>query len=170
MATWTTPRTWVTDQLMSSSSFNTDIRDNQNFLYQPPACRVSKTNITIPTGTLTTISFDAEAFDTDSMHSTVTNTSRITINTAAKYLIHATGTWAAGGTGYRMIMLRKNGTDIDPSSRMTTQATGAGDNASCSLVWADAYAVGDYLELRAYHTQGADLQGNFTFSVDRIAA
>lgn len=40
---WTVPRTWVTGELVSSSMFNTNVRDNSNFLFtnfgvwvQPP--------------------------------------------------------------------------------------------------------------------------------------
>jgi hypothetical protein len=30
---WTVPRTWVTGELVSSSMFNTNVRDNSNFLF-----------------------------------------------------------------------------------------------------------------------------------------
>ena len=52
----------------------------------PPACKVYKTGGASITDN-TVITWDLERFDTDTMHSTVTNTGRITINTAGIYLV-----------------------------------------------------------------------------------
>ena len=30
---WTTPRTWTTSQLVTANELNTDVRDNENYLY-----------------------------------------------------------------------------------------------------------------------------------------
>ena len=52
----------------------------------PPACKVYKSvSTSITSGS--PITFDLETFDTDTMHSTVTNTDRITINTAGIYIV-----------------------------------------------------------------------------------
>ena len=67
-------------------------------------------NISVPNAQTTLIAFNSEMFDTDSMHSTSTNPSRITINTAGKYLVHAHVEWVqTGAAGIRQIMFAVNG-------------------------------------------------------------
>ena len=56
--------------------------------YNPPACRVyHNANQSLTNNTLTALAFNSERYDTDTMHDTVTNNSRITINTAGLYLL-----------------------------------------------------------------------------------
>ena len=51
-------------------------------------CRLTKSAGQNFTGTtLTVLTWDTEKFDTDSMHSTVTNTERITFTTAGYYMV-----------------------------------------------------------------------------------
>lgn len=68
-------------------------------------------------GTDTAITFNSEAFDTDSFHSTVSNTSRITIpaGLGGKYLFafNITDTGQGTATNYSGPSLRKNGTQIE---------------------------------------------------------
>ena len=47
-------------------------------------------NISVSDSTWTSMTFDSERYDTDSIHSTASNTSRLTCVTAGKYLIIAT--------------------------------------------------------------------------------
>lgn len=55
----------------------------------PPACRVTNsTGQSVTNNTLTDLTFDTETYDTDTMHSTSSNTNRITINTAGLYVVH----------------------------------------------------------------------------------
>jgi hypothetical protein len=77
-----------------------------------PGCAVSNSaDIAATSGASTLLTFNTESFDTDSMHSTVSNTSRITFNTAGVYSVGAMITWTASGAGsYRQLSLRLNGT------------------------------------------------------------
>ena len=81
---WTTPSTAVAGSTALTAAFwNEQVRDNTNFLYTPPMCRVYRsTNLTGYTS-FTEITWDAEDFDTDSMWSSGTD---ITINTPGVYL------------------------------------------------------------------------------------
>ena len=73
-----------------------------------PACRVYlSTNQAITTGAGQAILFDSERFDPSGMHDTNTNTDRITIATAGKYLIGINARFAADVAGtFRALQLR----------------------------------------------------------------
>jgi len=59
-----------------------------NFLIEPPRCRVfDNTGVVMTNATATLMTYDSEGFDTDTMHSTVSNTSRVVFTTAGTYLV-----------------------------------------------------------------------------------
>lgn len=77
---------------------NQDLRDNVAFLANPPACRVyHNANQSFADAGLAGVSFNSERYDTASMHDTVTNNGRITLNTAGLYLVTLDGHFAAAG-------------------------------------------------------------------------
>jgi len=81
--------------------------------FQDISCKVTKsTDQTIPTGVHTPITWDTENYDTNDMHNTVTNNSRITIKTAGKYLLVGQTTWTSNSGGSRRdSKFLKNGVD-----------------------------------------------------------
>jgi hypothetical protein len=91
---WTTPKTWVATNILPAASLNTDIRDNTNFLRSAHACRLYKSaNQQVLSGNADVVTFDLEDYDTDTLHDTATNNSRITIPTGFggywHFVIHA---------------------------------------------------------------------------------
>ena len=58
------------------------------------------------------LAFNSESFDTDTMHDNAVNNSRLTINTAGKWLFGFNGRWENDSAGNRWIRLLKNGTTI----------------------------------------------------------
>lgn len=99
----------------------------------------------IPQNTFTLINLGAEEFDTDSMHDNTTNNSRLTVNSAGKYLF--TGHISlGGGTGsLRLFRLAKNGLS-QPQAGLGIPppgANGIGMTISCIL----NMGVGDYVHL-----------------------
>ena len=58
------------------------------------------------------LAFNSESFDTDTMHDNAVNNSRMTINTAGKWLFGFNGRWENNSSGNRWIRLLKNGTTI----------------------------------------------------------
>jgi hypothetical protein len=68
-------------------------------------------NISVGNDASPILTWDTERFDTDGFHSTVSNTSRITIPTGkgGKYLVIMLGAYAANSTGYRLFAIYKNG-------------------------------------------------------------
>lgn len=78
------------------------------------ACRVTRTAVqSIPDAAETLVAFTSEDFDTDGMHDTATNNSRITINTAGIYTVSFTGELVGDPTLVRSLAtIFLNGTTI----------------------------------------------------------
>lgn len=132
-----------------------------------PTCRVyNSANISHTTsGTAQALTFNSERYDVSSMHSTSSNTGRITIptNWAGKYSVGASVGFASNATGYRQISIRLNGT-TDIVFHNTNAISGLVTRLSCSTIY--EFAAGDYIEVFANQTSGGALdvlaQGNHT--------
>ena len=131
-------------------------------------CSLSKTaSQSIPNGTLTTVTWNNELFDTNSFHDNVTNNSRITIPSgkAGKYLIIANTNWPANTTGYRELRFYKN-TNIITYSKCIQPTISEAIMLQLHYI-ADA-AVGDYFEVKVEQTSGGALNvlGGSTFETN----
>lgn len=111
------PSTVVAGQTYSAASHNVivndviDLNTRVNTLTVPPACRLINTANVSPYTSGSAITWNSESFDTDNMHSTTTNTDRITIATAGIYYVYGvvSATLASAG-GFTMgIECRVNG-------------------------------------------------------------
>jgi hypothetical protein len=111
--------------------------------------------IAIADSTFTALTFDTEQLDTDGYHSTVSNTSRITIPSGktGKYLIIGAVTWNANATGDRYLTLRLNGNSIASQLHMGT-ATGKNFGILTTIY---SLTAADYIELFAYQASGGSL-------------
>ncbi len=121
-----------------------------------PQCRVyNSVALTVATGTNVALTFDSERADNDNLHSTTSNTSRLTAARAGLYLITGSVEWAANATGIRMAAIRLNGTTLLATTQ-TPPCTGGVDTAQ---VVSTLYqlAAGDYVELIGYQTSGGNL-------------
>lgn len=122
----------------------------------PPACRVfHSVTQSILDATGAALLFDSERFDTDSMHSTVTNNSRITINTAGLYVLNATCQFPSAGDFLNcIIQLRVNGTTyIATVSNSGNGAVSTIMQLGCSAIY--KFAVADYVETMVYQDNSA---------------
>lgn len=122
------------------------------------ACKVRhSTTQSIPNSTETTVAFNTELYDTDGMHDTVTNNSRITPQTAGKYEFKANIIFDANAGGdLRRASIRKNGTIIIAVSSHR-DVSGSGDDAVVVSVDEDMNGTTDYVEVLAFHDEGAPL-------------
>ena len=111
-------------------------------------------NQTLTTGVDTFITWDTETFDTDTMHSTVTNTSRLTATTAGKYCVGGHVEIGASATGQRDVLIMKNGTTV--VSRMAIDAAAAGVTIVPIAGFVQLSAT-DYVELRVTQNSGGNL-------------
>lgn len=143
------------------------IRDDLEFLIDPPTCSVFDAGgQTVTNDTITSLSADSENFDNDAMHSTVTNTGRITVQTAGRYEFYARVNFQANSTAAkrRVIQLRKNGTTT--FTVMSVPNVEDGNSQTISGALKDTMGVGDYYEVRALQNSGISL----TVTLNEFAA
>ena len=114
--------------------------------------------ISLTNNTDTTLTFNTENYDTDSYHSTSSNTSRLTVPSAGKYLITANVGFAANATGYRFAKIQKNGTTNVSSIGTNAAPNGTFDTHINNSVVVDA-AASDYFEIIVFQNSGGALNG-----------
>lgn len=144
------PAAVASGAVISKTTFGDVVIADLNFLANPPACRVFHgTTQSIADNTATALLFNSERFDTDSMHSTVTNTSRITFTTAGLYVVTLTFqfnfgtalTWAEG-------RIRLNGTtDLATQS---VPGSPAGFAQFITVTTTYKFAAGNFVEAMAF--------------------
>lgn len=122
-------------------------------------CRVYQTGGT-SLGTADTfyvMDFAGESFDNDTMHSNVSNPSRITFTTAGKYLVGGS-VWVAANEMAVGIKIRVDGaTDI--AGTKTTETLGINNSASVSTLY--SFTAGQYIEFLAVaESNGATTSGD----------
>ncbi len=112
-------------------------------------------SITSGSGT-TTLTFNSENFDTAALHSTTTNTSRLTAPVAGLYQVTGQVRWSANGAGSRFLAINKSGAGwVGADWR---QAAGGTFNITDQFVTAlTSLTAGQYVELDAYQDSGATL-------------
>ena len=111
-------------------------------------------NQSINNTTMTAVQFDAESFDTDTMHDNSTNNTRITFTTAGVYYIHAEIGYQNNSTGVRRITIKVNDTthlcDVSVSA-----ANGIETYLGVSCLY--SASASDYVEAMAYQSSGGAL-------------
>lgn len=169
---WTSPGTVVVGQLLTASLWNIQVRDNM--LVQAACARVFHNAAqSIAHNTVTVLAFNSERYDTDTIHDTVTNNSRLTCKTAGKYTITGNAEWAGNASGFRELAILLNGTTIIGTNDLSVGGV-AGTLSHC-VSTEYALAINDFVELRAYQNSGAALNvsssGNYSpeFSMHGMA-
>lgn len=162
---WTTPPAKIVGGTVSHTDWNTYLRDNLNALMDVPRCRVYRSSTqSVASATYTEILWNAERYDTASLHSTVSNTGRITAPIAGVYefVCHLQIDAVTAGTD-SLIELRKNG--VSP---------GIARDRRCSTGWPQRMhvathiylAAGDYVTAHVYQASGSSKNvqqaGNYT--------
>jgi hypothetical protein len=135
------------------------IRDDLEFMIDPPICSVfhSTTQNVTTGGSGVDLAADSENFDNDAMHSTVTNNSRITIQTAGRYLLTATIDFQQDATGQRQLQFKLNDTTTFGIDRRQTTSSLVAINQSTATI---ALVAGDYVEVNAFQNSGSTLTCN----------
>ena len=144
---------------VAPASWGDAVRAGLNYLANPPSCRVynSADQATV-NGGFHTVAFNSERWDTDSMHDTVTNNSRITINTAGVYVLHAHINWAASAAGERIVEFYVNGATEIGLIRVNANSTGA--DTALTIAATYKFATTNYVQVRTYQTSGGSLNIN----------
>jgi hypothetical protein len=127
-------------------------------------CRVHNSGAqTIAHATWTALTFDSERYDPSAMHSTVSNTSRITIANAGIYLIGGNVSWDTDASDQtrRITALSINGvpgvgTEIArQGGHVSTAGTTAISGQMVSTIW--FASASDYVELCVFQNSGGNL-------------
>lgn len=142
---------------VAPAAWGDTIRDDLEFLIDPPACSVfNSSSVVVASATSAFLAANSENFDNDAMHSTVSLTSRITGQTAGRYLFTVSLQYSdpGGATGNRWASLRVNGTTT--FENMLVPAA-VGNSTIVTATKHLVLAAGDFVEARAFHTQGANL-------------
>lgn len=124
---------------------------------QPRATVYNSAAQSLANDTITAITFDSETLDVGAMHSTSSNTSRVTVpaNGAGLYLIFGSVRYASNATGQRQARLKKNGTtDLALDTLTVVAATSIAAAHARAIV---DLAAGDYVELYGYQNSGGAL-------------
>lgn len=109
---------------------------------------------TIPNDTYTSLAFNSERYDTDTIHDPVTNNSRLTCRTTGKYIICFNGYFAENTTGTRLILFMLNSTTV-----IACFEPGAvtGTHTRIPLCTIYDLSVDDYVEAQVWQNSGGDL-------------
>jgi len=143
---------------IAPAAWGDGVRDWTEFLVDPPACSIfESTAQSVADNTNTALTSNEENFDNDAMHSTVSNTSRITATTAGRYLLLGTVVFAANATGVRQVTFRVDGTTTLVPNVQVQAVTSGGSSTALTLMGFVTLTAGQYVELMARHTAGAAL-------------
>jgi len=121
----------------------------------PDGARVyNSADETIADATGTLLTFDSERYDNGGLHSTVTNTGRLTAAKAGKYLVTAhVGFWP-NAIGMRTVYLRLNGATYIAIQKVPAAAVGV-HYVSVATVY--HLAATNYVEVLVYQSSGGNL-------------
>jgi hypothetical protein len=98
---------------------------------------------------------DTESLDSDGGHSTVTNTSRYTVQVAGLYHVIGTCGYGINATGNRAVQLAVNGASVISSQVIVPSA--ASNSLSIQSSQHLQLAVGDYVEVQTWQTSTISL-------------
>jgi len=122
-----------------------------------PTCKAIKaTNYTLASGSDVALPFDGEEWDTNNMHDTSTNPSRITVPSGGYYFVSGVARFASSTTGGRQVAITVNGgiTYIQNKRGGTVGAGGTDEVPIAGVVKCNA---NDYIELHVYQDTGGNL-------------
>jgi hypothetical protein len=113
-------------------------------------------NQSLTSGTYTAIGLAGENYDTESIHDTATNNSRLTCKTAGRYFVEGTLTWAGSTAGSTRIgRIVSNGVTLQ--DEMFVAPPAAAVSVSNKVGRIVSLAVNDYVELFGMQDTGGAL-------------
>lgn len=167
---YSAPTTRSTSDLITAAIWNQDVVNNVAFLANPPACRVGHgSNQAMTHNTATTVTFTGtESFDTDTMHSTSTNPTRITFTTAGLYIVQVNGIMEAG-SDYNWVAASICKNAVLAGEIISGMTTDMDTSESPAINFGGLYkfAAGDYVTLYIKQHNAAAASRNLLFLSDR---
>jgi hypothetical protein len=161
----TVPSTFVfsAGSVLPAATLNTYLSNAVAFFLSPPTFEGRQTSTqSLTSGAGTAILLDTEDVDNDNGHSTVTNTSRYTAQTAGRFQVSGGVGYASNATGARLAFFAINAGNNNGSG---TELAAVGGGA-VTLVPARTKTVflnvGDYVELFGLQSSGGALGTDVT--------
>lgn len=148
--TYTAAGSAVAGDVYTAAAHNVIVTDVNNLIVPPAVSLVTTTASSLTAGASTPIPFGTgtELYDTDEMHDTVTNNTRITAKTAGIYLVTATCYLSTTVAVFGMNFYVNGNTFFGISETQSGTALSIGGNLSQTI----NLAVNDYVEFRVYTT------------------
>jgi hypothetical protein len=159
MATVPTPLTPIAGDKLSAAGFNSGVTDVLNWLLTNyPKCGVNANGALIPaTNVLTLIPFTNETYDTDNMHDSTTNNSRIVFNTSGYYEVDFWWNSNAGAstdTSLRVTLNAAGAAGGGSTLRTQQYSDGVRFNGNIAFRFTRLFTAGDYVEFFIASTLG----------------
>lgn len=124
---------------------------------RPEARLTSTSGVSIPNNSLASVALNSSTLDNWLGHNGSINPSRYTVQVAGVYQLSAQLSFTANSTGYRLLALGQNGTEV-ANSRFYSALAPSGIITTVSLPATLLRAsAGDYLELWAFQNCGSAL-------------
>jgi hypothetical protein len=150
---YTSPATQTAGGIGTAAWANS-VKAATDFLANPPACRVYHTAAqSVANDSQLILAFNSERFDTDNMHSTVTNNSRITFNTAGVYVVTAAVEFIVGTYEYLGVNIRLNGGSFIAVDDAPVASAVYSNGRTVSTLY--KFNAGDYVEVRVFQRNAA---------------
>lgn len=111
---WTPPKTWVIGELLRAADMNSYLRDNLDYLFDPPRCALRLTTAQeVANGTDHTVAWDEAVWDSHGDMWDVGGPSVVTCTRAGLLAFELSAEWAESAAGgKRAAYLHKNGTRL----------------------------------------------------------
>jgi hypothetical protein len=150
--------TWTVGQLVTAALMNSNIQALGAFVLAPPlACCYQSTAQSIATGTTgAPLLLDTNVLDSDSGHSTTSNTTEDIVQVAGTYLVFGQVGFQATAAGGRGCAIYQNLLIVP---RIQPEAVSAGSVLSSAITFIGflACAVGDVIQIYGWQNSGGAL-------------
>lgn len=150
-------RLFTAGEVETGAYLNSAVTNLGNFMLGKPIVYLRQTAAqTLTTATNAVLAFDTEDIDRDNGHSTSTNTSRYTAQTAGWYYIQGSASFAGNITGTRIARFLVNGTALNAGGNITAYTL----NTNTNVLPINNFTylnVGDYVEIQVQQTSGGNL-------------
>lgn len=156
---WTTPRTWVAGEVLTSTLLNTHVRDNLNFLYSGrPAARATLPSAqTIPNATWTIIGLAGESWDYGNLHDVSTNNHELVLTAyPGRWIVVAYAEVVAGGGTIRGIRILNPSTGVE-ADRHQVPISGNFSEFSVTTIFDSSPYNPSYVYMQVYQDSGGAL-------------
>lgn len=121
-------------------------------------------NQNVPTGVVTTLSWDVESKDNDNIHDTLTNNTRFVCRTPGVYVLTGKQFWGGSVNGSTRELSFQVTRAIGGTESVFSDQMPQGPSIIQEISAIFELAVGDYVEMLAYQDSGISLTSRYEFS------